>query len=263
MCLVKCLSGHFFCFFGLWLIKLVSIWFVNFDYSMFDCNVIVYGLKWHCWNFSVVVELLEMTQCACENVYWICVLLNVVQICLGGIRLRDRLSRLRTGVTDLGQGGWPLLVVHGGRQKHYTLLWLIEGEVGERDLLEMMLQGGQRRRRVHPRLWTRRSISSIMRSISSHMMRISFRSLSPTSTSLLFRSLLLRSRLLLRSLSRMMSLSSMSSLSSLSSPSLVFRGCRGWCMRPTRTAMQGGLLTSGFYLTLVDMWHAGYGSMPM
>ncbi len=25
----------------------------------------------------------------------------------------------------------------------------------------------------------------------------------------------------------------------------------------------GGLLTSGFYLTLVDMWHTGYGSMPM
>jgi len=24
--------------------KLVSIWFVNFDYNMFDCNVVVYEL---------------------------------------------------------------------------------------------------------------------------------------------------------------------------------------------------------------------------
>jgi len=48
--------------------KLVSIWFVNFDYNMFDCNVVVYGLKCHCWNFRVVVKLLEMTQCSCEIV---------------------------------------------------------------------------------------------------------------------------------------------------------------------------------------------------
>ena len=48
--------------------KLVCIWFVYFDYNMFDCNVVVYELKCHCWNFSVVVELLEMTQCSCEIV---------------------------------------------------------------------------------------------------------------------------------------------------------------------------------------------------
>ena len=64
---------------------------------------------------------------------------NVVQICLGEIRLRGLLSRLRIGVTDLGQGGLPLLVVHGGRSKHYTLLELVEGEVGARDLQELML----------------------------------------------------------------------------------------------------------------------------
>ena len=52
-------------------------------------------------------------------------------------------------MTNLGQGGLPLLVVHGGRKKHQALLCLIEGEVGERDWLEVMLQGGQRRRRVH------------------------------------------------------------------------------------------------------------------
>jgi len=48
--------------------KLVSIWFVNFDYNMFECNVVVNRLKCHCWNFSVVVELLEMKQCSCEIV---------------------------------------------------------------------------------------------------------------------------------------------------------------------------------------------------
>ena len=58
---------------------------------------------------------------------------NIVQICLGGIRLRDHLSRLRIGVTDLGQVGMPLLVAFGGRNKHYALLWLVEGVVGERD----------------------------------------------------------------------------------------------------------------------------------
>jgi len=72
------------------MIKLVRIWFVNVDYNMFDCNVVVYGLKRHCRNISVVVELLEMIQCPCV----------VVQICLGGVRLRDLLSRLRIGVTD-------------------------------------------------------------------------------------------------------------------------------------------------------------------
>ena len=42
-----------------------------------------------------------------------------------------------------------------------------------------------------------------------------------------------------------------------------FQGCRGWCTRSDRTAMQGGLLSSRFYLTLVDMLHAGFGSMLM
>ena len=55
-------------FFGLLMMKLVRNWFVNVEYSMFDCNVVVYGLKWHCRNISVVVELLEMTQCPYENV---------------------------------------------------------------------------------------------------------------------------------------------------------------------------------------------------
>jgi len=42
-----------------------------------------------------------------------------------------------------------------------------------------------------------------------------------------------------------------------------FQGYRGWCTRPDQTAIQGGLMSSRFYLTLVDMWHAGFGSMPM
>ena len=41
------------------------------------------------------------------------------------------------------------------------------------------------------------------------------------------------------------------------------QGCQGWCTRPDQTSMQRGLLTSHFYLALMDMWHAGYGSMPM
>jgi len=74
-----------------------------------------------------------------------------MQICLRGIRLRDRLSCLRIGVTDLRHGGLPLLVVYGGRNKHYAVLWLVEGEVGERNFVELMLLGDQRHRRVHPR----------------------------------------------------------------------------------------------------------------
>ena len=35
---------NFFLFFGLLMMKLVRIWFVNVDYSMFDYNVVVYGL---------------------------------------------------------------------------------------------------------------------------------------------------------------------------------------------------------------------------
>jgi len=194
-----------------------------------------------------------------------------VQICLGGIRVRYRLSRLRIGVTDLGQRGLPLLVVHGGRSKHYTLLWLVEGEVGARDLLELMLQGGPRHRRVHPRWWIRHIISRIIKCMSRRRIkRIILRSLSLTSISLMrisnismriiMSSLILsRSSLILRSLSSRMILSSISNMM----VEVVFRGCRGWCTRPDRTAMQGGLLTSRFYLALVDMWHVGYESMLM
>ena len=84
--------------------KLVSIWFVNFDYNMFDCNVVVYILKCHCWNFSVVVELLEMTQCSCENVS---LNLSFVKCCADMPRRntsqrppeppQDRSGRLRAG----------------------------------------------------------------------------------------------------------------------------------------------------------------------
>jgi len=54
-------------------------------------------------------------------------------------------------------------------------------------------------------------------------------------------------------------------LSSLSSRMMrvMLRRCRGWSTRPDRTAMEGGLLTSRFYLASMDTWHAGYGSMPM
>jgi len=43
-------------FFELLMMKLVRIWFVNVDYSEFDCNVVVYRLKWHYQNLTVVVE---------------------------------------------------------------------------------------------------------------------------------------------------------------------------------------------------------------
>jgi len=149
------------------------------------------------------------------------------------------------------------------------------GRGGGTRLARVDAAGGQRRRRVHPRRWTRRSIRCMS---SRRIMHIIFRSLSLTSISLMLISsisissnisiriimsiLLLRSSLLLRSLSSMMILSSLGSLSSMTL-GLVFRGCRRWCTRPARTAIQGGLLTSAFYLTLVDMWHEGYGSMPM
>jgi len=62
---------------------------------------------------------------------WKCVkdFLLFVQICLS-----------RRGLTDLGQGGMPLLVVHVGRSKRYTLR-LVEGEWWPRDLLLLMLRG--------------------------------------------------------------------------------------------------------------------------
>jgi len=162
-----------------------------------------------------------------------------VHICLGGIRLRDRLSRLRIGVTDLGQGGLPLLVVYGGRNKHYAFLWLVEGEVGERDLVELMLLGDQRHRRVHPRRWTRHIISRIIRCMSRHRIRrIILRSLSLTSISLMCISsismriimsslILSRSNLIFKSLSSRMILSSLSSMMVWSFSGGVEGGVRG------------------------------------
>ena len=168
-----------------------------------------------------------------------------MQICLERIRLRDR---LRIGVTDLGQGGLPLLVAFGGRNKHYALLWLVEGEVGERDLVALMLLGDQRHRRVHPKRWTRHSISRFIRCMSKRRIRhIILRSLGLTSISLkrissismriIMSSLFLsRSSLILRRLSSRMILSSLRSMM----VGVVFRGCRGWCTRPDQTAMQWG-----------------------
>jgi len=171
------------------------------------------------------VVVYRLNCCCCSIVG------NVVQICLGGIRLRDRLSRLRIGVTDLGHGGLPLLVVYGGRNKYYALLWLVEGEVGGRDLVELMLLGDKRHRRVHPRWWTRHSISRIMRCMSRRRIRrIILRSLSLTNISLMrISSIIMRiimsslilsrsslilssSSLILRSLSSRMILSSLSSM---------------------------------------------------
>ena len=43
------------------------------------------------------------------------------------------------------------------------------GKVGERDLVAVILLGDQRHRRVHPRRWTRHSISRIIRCMSKRM----------------------------------------------------------------------------------------------
>ena len=62
----------------------------------------------------------------------------------------------------------------------------VEGEVGARDLLELMMRGDHRPRRVYPRRWTWRSISRIIRCISSRKIRrIILRSLSLTSISVM------------------------------------------------------------------------------
>jgi len=118
--------------------------------------VVVYGFKWHCRHYSVVVVLLKMTLSNFKSAGK-CVK-DFVQIYLS-----------RRGLTDLGQGGLPLLVVYGGRRMHYALLLAeveVEGEWGTRDLLLLMLQGDRRHRRVHPRLRTRHntSMSNIIRS---------------------------------------------------------------------------------------------------
>jgi len=179
--------------------------------------------------------------------HWYFAFWNVVQICLGGIRLRDRLSRLRIGVTDLTQGGLPLLVVYGGRNKHYALIWLVEGEVEERDLVDLMLLGDQRHRWVHHRRWTRHSISRIMRCMSRHKIRriilrsliltsISLMRISSTNMRIIMRSLILsRSSLISRSLSNRMILSSLNNMM----VGVIFRGWRGWCTRPDRKLCKG------------------------
>jgi len=120
-----------------------------------------------------------------------------------------------------------------------------------------MLQGDRRHRWVHPRLWTRHSISRIIRCMSRcRIRRIILRNLSLTSISLMrissismriiMSSLILsRSSLILKSLS-----SSRIVLSSLNSmmAGVMLMGCRWWCTRPDRTTMQGGLLNSRFLL---------------
>ena len=152
--------------------------------------------------------------------HWIFAFWNVVQICLGGIRLWGRLSRLRIGLTDFGQGGLPLLVVYGGRSKHYTLIWLVEGEAGARDLLQLMLRGDQHHIRVYPRRWTRRSIIKIIRCMSRRRIRrIILKSLSLTNISLM--------RISTINMTIIMS----SLILSRSSLNSSLRGCRGWCWR--------------------------------
>jgi len=105
------------------------------------------------------------------------------------------------------------------------------GKVGERDLVAVILLGDQRHRRVHPRRWTRHSISMIIRCMSRRTIRrIILRSFSLTSINLmcinnismriimssLFLSrssmILSRSSLILRRLMSMMILSSLSSM---------------------------------------------------
>ena len=46
-------------------------------------------------------------------------------------------------MTNLGQGGWPLLVVHGGRKKHYALLYMAgRGRGGGTRLARVGAAGG-------------------------------------------------------------------------------------------------------------------------
>ena len=119
-----------------------------------------------------------------------------------------------------------------------------------------MLRGDHRPRRVYPRRWTRRSISRIIRCISSRKIRrlnltsISLMRISSINMRIIMSSLLLsrsslilsRSNLILSNLSSRMILSSLSSMM----VGVVFRGCRGWCTRPDRTTMQGALWAHAF-----------------
>jgi len=52
----------------------------------------------------------------------------------------------------LGEGGSQLQEVHGEKRKHNALLkLLLDGEVGARGLVGLMMQGEHRHRQVRPR----------------------------------------------------------------------------------------------------------------
>jgi len=235
--------------------KLVKNMFVNVYYSYFDYKVVVYGLKWHCRNISVVVEFLEMTQCPCENVSLIFCFFK----CCADMSRRNTSQRPPEPPQDRSdrlRAGRPAPTSSARREKqalHPPMAG--RGRGGGRDLLELMLHGGQRHRRVHRRWWTWHSINKIIRCMSRRRIRrIILRSLSLTSIILMCISII-SMRIIMSSL--------ILSKSSSMIVGVMLRGCRWWCTRPDRTTMEGGLLTSHFYLALVDMWHAGYGSMPM
>jgi len=153
-------------------------------------------------------------------------------------------------MTILRQGGVPLLVVHGGRSKRYTLrLVEVEGEWGPRDLLLLMLRGDRRHKRVHPRLWTRHStsMSSIIRSSLNFSQVISIRrgmSITRGIRLSFTRSISLSSLLSSSSMSNILSSSSLSSILSSSMQSLLWRTRIG--------AFQGGLMRFHFYRTSVN-----------
>jgi len=182
-----------------------------------------------------------------------------MQICLRG--------RLRRGVLRLGR--LPLLVMHGGRSKHYTLLWLVEGEAdwGARDFLGLMLRGPHRHRRVYPRRSTRHSISNNIirnRCISLNFSRgiSNRRGMSITrgiklslnkgiSLSSLYWSNSMSSLLISNSMSSLLNSNSMSNLLLNSNMSLIWRMRMG--------AFQEGLTSCLFYRTSINMWHTSFG----
>ena len=139
------------------MMKLGRIWFVNVNYSMFESNVVVYGLKWRCPNISVVVvELLEMTQCPYENVSLIFCFLK----CCAYMSRRNTSQRPEER-SDRLRLGRPTSTSGARREKQVVLVPLADrGRGGEaRDLLVLMMWGPHRHRQVYPRRWTRRSIS--------------------------------------------------------------------------------------------------------
>jgi len=172
-----------FYFFGLWIIKLVRIRFVSVDYNMFDCNVVVYGLKWHCWNFSVV-ELLEMAQCPCENVS-----LNFCFLkCFADMPRRNTSQRLPEPPqdrTDRLRLGRPAPTSSARRKKQALQPPMVgRGRGGGTRLAIVDAAGDQRHKRVYPRRWTRRSISKIIMCMSRRKIkRMILRSLSPSPVS--------------------------------------------------------------------------------